>query len=65
MGVIFRKITSELRKLMEQGLFIIEEKLLLTEHSHIQYTQYRESSQKLVKLCDLIDIFTSVNEKLI
>eukprot|EP00347_Sterkiella_histriomuscorum_P010954 403374299 len=35
------------------------------EHTKLQYTQYKESSAKLIKLMDLIDVFTTVNSRIL
>jgi hypothetical protein len=46
---------------MEITLQIVEQDMMLAEHTMVQYTKYRESAGKLIKLMDLIDIFTTVN----
>lgn len=35
------------------------------EHCKLQYTAYKETSSKLIKLMDLIDVFTAVNARIL
>jgi hypothetical protein len=39
--------------------------MLQKKHTVISFTKYKENSRLVVKVCDFIDLFSSVNQKII
>ena len=44
---------------------IIDTHMLQKKHTVISFTKYKENSRLVVKVCDFIDLFSSVNQKII
>jgi hypothetical protein len=44
---------------------IIDTSMLQKAHSSVSYTKYKENSRLIVKVCDFIDLFATVNQKII
>jgi hypothetical protein len=44
---------------------IIDTHMLQKKHMVISFTKYKENSRLVVKVCDFIDLFSSVNQKII
>ena len=44
---------------------IIDAHMLQKKHTAVSFTKYKENSRLVVKVCDFIDLFSSVNQKII
>ena len=51
-----------MRNLFIKSYDIIEKNMLEKEPKGIGYSLYKEYSKSLVKLCDMVDIFSTVNQ---
>jgi hypothetical protein len=48
-------------KMTSQAAEIIEIQMLNSQHKSLSFTKYKEQSRILVRVCDFIDLFASVN----
>lgn len=58
-----RKLALEMIKLMQQTDEILTTYMLHAAHKSILFTKYKEHSRLLVRMCDFVNLFATVNSK--
>lgn len=39
--------------------------MISDEHKQVSYTKYKENTRLIVKVCDFVDLFSTVNQKIV
>lgn len=56
-----KKLAVEMSKLMQQSDEIMSSYMLHSAHKPIQFSKYKEHSRLLVRMCDFVNLFATVN----